>query len=102
MMLNNIRPIVSVFSIADTPSRRRFSRPVRELSYFIRKESDNGSAAGITRPFRQVDSRRAQSDYSTFDFSTKFYLDIKIANYTHSFLLVIRSKKMKQYIFNRN
>jgi len=40
MMLNNIRLVVSVFSIADTPSRRWFSRPVRELSYFIWKKND--------------------------------------------------------------
>lgn len=54
MMLDNIRPIVSVFSICGDAVASAVSRPVRELSYFVRKRRD-GSAAGITRPLFRKD-----------------------------------------------
>lgn len=58
-MLNNIRPVVSVFSISYgyTVAPTVLSRPVRELSYFVRKKSDVARRrGGDTHPGYHGDS----------------------------------------------
>lgn len=76
-MLINIRPVVSVFSIADTPSRMTtmiVRERVRELGYFVRKKRD-GNAAGVTRPLfvkERLGSRLGSTRTS----------DVAVQNYT--------------------